>query len=73
MTTIEEKASVIISLMNAISECIKGHTNGLPSGVLYSQLMCFGITLQQYENIIDAYVASGVVKKKGNLLFWVAG
>lgn len=75
MTTIEkkEKAAVIIELMKTIAECIKGHANGLPSGVLYSQLMCFGITLQQYDNLIDAYVSTGVVQKKGNLLFWVAG
>jgi len=75
MTIIEtkQKAAVIINLMQTIAECIKGHTNGLPSGVLYSQLMCFGITLQQYDNLINAYVNSGVVKKKGNLLFWVAG
>ena len=67
---LKQKANVITNLMQAIGDCIKGHKNGVPSGVLYSQLLPFGINLQQYDGIIDAFVSCKVVIKKGNLLFW---
>ena len=67
---IKTKADTITKLLNAIGDCIKGATNGVPSGVLYSQLMCFGINLQQYEGIIQSFVNCKLIIQKGNLLYW---
>lgn len=68
---LKKKAAVVTSILKAVGECIQGHPDGVPSGVLYSQLMTYGCSLQQYEGIMDAFISCGQVRKDGNLLFWI--
>lgn len=68
--TPKEKAEVITRILKAIADCIKGHENGLPAGVLYSQLMQFDLGLQQFEKIIQGFIDAKLITAKGNLLFW---
>ena len=67
----KQKAAVITELLKAIGECLKGQPNGVPAGVLYSQLMAFGCNLEQYNNIETAFINAGKVRKQGNLLYWI--
>lgn len=57
-------------LVKAIGEAIK-EAGAIPSGHLYSILMGFGCTLEQYEALIDAFKATGKIREVNNLLYWI--
>lgn len=45
----------------------------MPGGHLYAELMAFGATLQQYEQIMAGLVQAGMLRKSGELYFIAEG
>ena len=44
---------------------------GAPSGPMYASLMSTGITLDQYQRVMDGLVAAGKLKRRGHVYFAV--
>lgn len=66
---VKAKAKIITEIIKGIADVLKeGPT---PAGHLYAVLMATGITLQMFEEIINAFKSAGKVKDKNNLLYWI--
>jgi hypothetical protein len=44
---------------------------GAPAGPMYAAFMSQGMTLEQFERMMDAIVKSGRLRKQGHLYFYV--
>lgn len=58
-----------VRVLHAVYQVIAGSPEGAPAGVIYAGLMQHGCTLAQYESIEAVLVRTGLVEKKGDLLF----
>lgn len=57
-----------LGIIQAVAEAIRS-LGSVPSGELYAQLMG-KLTLEQYNQIIDILIRSGVVKQSSHVLTW---
>lgn len=65
-----DKARAVIAVLDAVRESIEAAGSaGAPGGVLYAALMGQGCTLEQFNGIMRILVASGRVRKAGDLYF----
>lgn len=59
-----------IEILKVCFECIQAHGPiGMPSGILYAVLMSQGCDLPKYNKILATLTKSGLVEKRGDLLF----
>jgi len=67
-----DKVEAMASLCAIIVEAVKDMgTMGAPSGPMYAALMSTGMTLDQYQTIMDGLVAAGKLKRRGHVYFAV--
>ena len=59
-----------IKRMMAIGDCIRD-LGEVPSGELYGRLMAAGLTLSEYNTIIDALKRAKLISVSGHLIKWV--
>jgi hypothetical protein len=71
MTMTRTKATrALIAVCDAIVEAIKAAgDDGAPGGVLYAALMTHGMTLSQFEYVMNALVRAKRVTRRGQLYF----
>lgn len=63
----------ILEVCKAIYEAVSAAgPAGCPAGTVYAALMQHGCTLEQYERLEALCLRSGILTKKGDLLFAVA-
>lgn len=61
--------AVLLGLIDAVMELVNAAgPMGRPSGELYSYLMPLGITIQQYQQILDSLVAVGYITVSNHLI-----
>ena len=66
------KVDAITELCAIIVESVRNMGSmGAPSGPMYAALMSTGITLDQYQTIMDGLVAAGKLKRRGHVYFAV--
>ena len=66
------KVEAMTELLKIIVEAVKDMgTMGAPSGPMYAALMSTGMTLDQYQTIMDGLVAAGKLKRRGHVYFAV--
>lgn len=68
-TNAKSAVGVLLQVTHAIYEACAAKPEGLPAGTVYALLMAQGCTLAQYEQIEALMLRSGVITKKGDLLF----
>lgn len=69
--TTTQQARAAMELMRAVAETIREMgPEGAPSGVVYSALMGFGVSLSTYTTIVSKLVEWGFVKQVNNVLYW---
>ena len=67
-----DKVEAMASLYAIIVEAVKDMgPMGAPSGPMYAALMTTGMTLDQYQTIMDGLVAAGKLKRRGHVYFAV--
>lgn len=67
-----DKVETMASLCAIIVEAVKDMgAMGAPSGPMYAALMSTGMTLDQYQTIMDGLVSSGKLKRRGHVYFAV--
>ena len=67
-----DKVEGMVTLCAIIVEAVKDMgTMGAPSGPMYAALMSTGMTLGQYQTIMDGLVAAGKLKRRGHVYFAV--
>ena len=62
------QAKALIALCEIILETVQESPDGAPSGVIYAALMSIGISLAQYEALVDVLVKSGRITRSGHVL-----
>lgn len=72
--TRQEMVKVVLAkIATAIVEGVKEAGNqGAPAGHLYAALMLTGMTLEQFEQIMAGLVACKMLRKSGQLYYYVA-
>jgi hypothetical protein len=66
------KVETMTELLKIIVEAVKDMgTMGAPSGPMYAALMSTGMTLDQYQTIMDGLVSAGKLKRRGHVYFAV--
>lgn len=59
-----------LALCDAVADIVQaGGDQGVPGGTLYAALMAHGCTLEQFEGVMRALVATRLVEKRGQLYF----
>lgn len=59
-----------IEVLSAVYDVLAGAgSDGVPAGSIYALLMAHGCTLEQYQGIEGMLVRTGLVSKRGDLLF----
>lgn len=67
-----ELVMLVIELVSTIIASIKeAGTQGVPSGHLYAKLMTAGCPLHVYEKIESKIISTGVVEKRGDVLYYI--
>jgi predicted oxidoreductase (fatty acid repression mutant protein) len=59
-------SKIILAVYETIKEAGE---QGAPSGVIYAALMGFGCSLEQYNAIIDAMIATKKIRRSNHLLY----
>ena len=68
--TDEQKSAMVKTLLDAVVNAVSYYgTMGAPGGSLYAAFMVHGLTLNQFEVIMDALVRIGKLRRSGNLYF----
>ena len=61
------KIQAILKITEALIQAVNDTPNGIPAGTLYAGLMTTGCTLQQFDQLMGMIVASGRIRKQGDL------
>lgn len=70
----ETQSSLLRKIGVAIVETVKeAGTQGTPAGPLYAALMTTGMSLEQFEHIMSALVAGKMLRKSGQLYYYIGG
>lgn len=68
----KEQKKAVVEVIMAVAEAVRAAgKRGIPSGHLYSILMPYNITLNDYQNILHVLKAGGLVSEASHLLLWV--
>lgn len=70
MTVTKQQVTAYVRTVVAVAEAIR-ELGSVPSGHLYAQLMTTGMSLENYQKIIDALKGASLVKESNHLLTWV--
>jgi len=65
-TEIASAVNTARAVFATVAEC--GPT-GAPAGIIYAALMAQGVTLSQYEGLERLLIRTGLVSKRGNVLY----
>ena len=57
-----------LTLAVAISATVN-EFDEIPSGMIYGSLMATGLTLEEYQNIIQLLIRKGEIRQSGNILY----
>ena len=69
MTT-EQITRQLLGIATLVNDSIReAGPLGIPSGHLYAILMAHGCSLEQYEALIGALLAMGMIRKSGDCLY----
>lgn len=68
VTSVQVGAAV--SAIKCYADLIRS-LGSVPSGELYAQTMCAGVTLETHNRMVDMLCRTGLVKQSGHLLTWV--
>lgn len=61
-----------VQLCEAVIDAVKEMgPQGAPAGPLYAAVMTVGMSLEQFERLMDTIVRSGRLRKSGHLYFYV--
>lgn len=60
-------ARAVIELCKGVIAAVQDTPEGVPAGTLYSAMMMHGCTLEQFTAIMDLCVATGQIRKAGQL------
>jgi hypothetical protein len=66
--TVKATIGLILALTETVREA--GET-GAPSGVLFAAFNAKGISLRTYERLEAVAIGSGMIEKRGLILYWV--
>jgi len=66
MDQVEKMAALCTIIVEAVKDM---GPMGAPSGPMYAALMSTGITLDQYQTIMDGLVAAGKLKRRGYVYY----
>jgi len=70
MSERDKMVAAVRAIADAIVDGISAAGSmGAPSGHVYAALMSTGISYEQYCSFINALVAGGKIRQRGNLLF----
>lgn len=69
MALLPQQAALVRAIQAVHETIVECGDAGAPDGVIYAALMTQGCSLEQWERIRDLLVGSGLVEKRGNLLF----
>lgn len=63
-----QQFAAIRAIADAIEDAVKAAGSmGAPGGVLYAALMAHGISLAQFQSLMDAMVGAGRLTRSGHL------
>ncbi|MGL6095385.1 MAG: hypothetical protein ACRC7O_06255 [Fimbriiglobus sp.] len=62
--------AALVGLIRAVAETIR-EVGEAPSGTVFAALQAAGVTLTQYERIVQTLVDVKAVEKRGHLLVWI--
>jgi hypothetical protein len=66
-------ATKLAILANIVEDTVREvGSEGAPSGPIYAALMAYGITLEEYEAVIEKLIRSGRVRRSNHVLHAVA-
>ncbi len=66
--SIDPRTRALVALADAVAEIVEaGGELGVPGGTLYAALMTYGCTLEQFEGLMRALVATRRVVRRGDL------
>jgi hypothetical protein len=61
----------VVDVAMAIAETVR-ELGEVPSGTLYASVMTMGLSLKEYEGVLNVLTRAGLVSKDGNhLIRWV--
>lgn len=67
-----DQPTALARLVGAIIESVREMgEQGAPAGPLYAALMTVGITLDQFNTIMEALVKRGVLRHSGHVYYYV--
>jgi hypothetical protein len=70
MSPTPTQAAALRQVLDAIVSAVEAAgPTGAPGGVLYAALMCHGVTLERFENLMDALMRAGKLRKSGQCYF----
>lgn len=68
----KEALLAYVQLCNAVVDAVKeAGPQGAPAGPMYAAFMSVGMSLEQFERMMDLLVKSGRLRKSGHLYFYV--
>jgi hypothetical protein len=68
MKLTQPQAGALRALANAITEVVgEAGPLGAPAGVIYAALSAHGFSLAQFQQLMDALVSLGKVRRQGDL------
>jgi len=71
MLTSDQKTQALKMIADAVIESVKAAgKQGAPGGPIYAALMVYGVSFEQFQNLMDALIRIGKLRKSGNLYFW---
>lgn len=70
-TNSQKAVKLIADLLAIIADGVKeSGEQGIPSGHIYAAL-CGTVPIDLYNNMIDAMIKTGKVKKNNHVLYWI--
>ena len=66
----DTKRNALLKIAVLVTETVReSGPMGAPGGTIYAALMTIGISLEQYEQIMSALLATGLVRRQGECYF----
>lgn len=68
----KEALIAFIELCDAVVDAVKeAGPQGAPAGPMYAAFMSYGMSLEQFQRMMDMLVNAGRLRKQGHLYFYV--
>ncbi len=62
----QAQTKILLALAEALKELKE-----VPDGIFYAQTMTFFPSLEAYNSYIDVLINAEMVKRQGNILYWI--